>query len=306
MTLVLEKGEHVNFYLFLYFFSSFFVLRSNSFFFFFYYFFFILRQGTGFKRLKLLQGTTMQLTLSTANRDPSVFGGRANSKAVANSFNPNRPDEELNKILSWNGVHEQVMTGEAPRGCIGYHVSFDVATKIISKFLPAVGGETQATQERKAAHDKATNIEDENNSVFSLKFSSLNTEVVYGISLLTYIIFIYYMKAHFATRETQSSLQRNKVSGTLSLIYSSGNAEYGVMSEQLASFLIGSCVISLSSMLDVPILKYLARLSQSYAMANMFLIIRAWKLDQNYYNPGDGRGKNNFFVSVFVSRFLVK
>ena len=31
MTLVLEKGEHVNFYLFLYFFSSFFVLRSNSF-----------------------------------------------------------------------------------------------------------------------------------------------------------------------------------------------------------------------------------------------------------------------------------
>jgi hypothetical protein len=59
---------------------------------------------------------------------------------------------------------------------------------------------------------------------------------------------------------------------------------------QLASFLVGSCAISLSSMLDVPILKYLARLSQSYAMANMYLIVRAWCLDRNYYSPNTGRG----------------
>ena len=200
-------------------------------------------QGTGFKRLKLLRGTTMQLTLSTANRDPHVFGGRANSKAVANSFNPNRPEEELKKILSWNGVHEQVMTGDAPRGCIGYHVSFDVATKIITKFLPAVGAETQETTERKAAHDQASNIEDEGNSVFSLKFSSLNTEVVYGLSLLTYVIFIYYMKAHFADRETKSSLRDNKVRASFSLIVSSGNAEYGVMSEQVSVLLDLDCWI---------------------------------------------------------------
>jgi energy-coupling factor transporter transmembrane protein EcfT len=189
-------------------------------------------QGTGFKRLKLLKGTTMQLTLSTANRDPHVFGGRANSKVVANSFNPNRPQEELNKILSWNGVHEQVMTGEAPRGCIGYHVSFDVATKIITKFLPAVGMETQETAERKAAHDQVTNVENDGNSVFSLKFSSLNTEVVYGVSVLTYVVFIYYMKIHFANRETKSSLT-NKIRDCLSIIVGSGNAEYGVMSEQV-------------------------------------------------------------------------
>ena len=128
------------------------------------------------------------------------------------------------------------MTGEAPRGCIGYHVSFDVATKIITHFLPAVGGDTQATEERKTAHDQATNIEDAENSVFSLKFSSINTEVVHGISLLTYIVCIFYLKAHFSDRATQSSLEGNKVKGTLSLILNSGNSEYGVMSEQVSFF----------------------------------------------------------------------
>ena len=43
---------------------------------------------TGTRRTKLSKGTTVQLTLSTANKDPKVFGGHANSKFHANRFDP--------------------------------------------------------------------------------------------------------------------------------------------------------------------------------------------------------------------------
>ena len=45
-----------------------------------------------------------------------------------------RPEEELNKILSWNGVHAKLGTGQAPRGCLGYHLSIDIAKKVVSRF----------------------------------------------------------------------------------------------------------------------------------------------------------------------------
>ena len=59
-------------------------------------------------------------------------------------------------------------------------------------------------------------------------------------------------------------------------------------------------------MLDVPILKYLAQLSQSYAMANMYLIVRAWCLDRDYYSPNTGRGyaRKRESLSANNNRFL--
>ena len=56
---------------------------------------------------------------STANTDPTVFGGPGNSPAFARTFAPDqRSVEELEKILSWNGVHHQVwkMCGSAYGG----------------------------------------------------------------------------------------------------------------------------------------------------------------------------------------------
>ena len=47
---------------------------------------------------------------STANTDPMVFGGPGNSPKFARTFAPDqRSVEELEKILSWNGVHHKVV-----------------------------------------------------------------------------------------------------------------------------------------------------------------------------------------------------
>ena len=61
------------------------------------------------------------LAISSANRVPAVFGGAARSVRRAREFDPlGRSDEELSKILSWNGVQGAVEAGTAPRGCPGY------------------------------------------------------------------------------------------------------------------------------------------------------------------------------------------
>ena len=50
------------------------------------------------------------VSCSTANTDPMVFGGAGNSPLFARTFAPDqRSVEELEKILSWNGVHHKVM-----------------------------------------------------------------------------------------------------------------------------------------------------------------------------------------------------
>lgn len=77
--------------------------------------------GTGAKSITVPPGTTAQLAISSANRDPAVFGGAARSVRRAREFDPlGRSDEELSKILSWNGVQGAVEAGTAPRGCPGY------------------------------------------------------------------------------------------------------------------------------------------------------------------------------------------
>ena len=75
---------------------------------------------TGTQAISVQAGTTAQLALSSANRDPVVFGGAAQSVRRAREFDPlGRSEEELANILSWNGLHSRVEAGTAPRGCIG-------------------------------------------------------------------------------------------------------------------------------------------------------------------------------------------
>ena len=47
------------------------------------------------------------------------------------------------------------MKGTAPRGCIGYHVSFDVAKQVITKFLPSAG--KSSSSERSVEYQKIEN-----------------------------------------------------------------------------------------------------------------------------------------------------
>eukprot|EP00286_Rhodomonas_abbreviata_P001119 CAMPEP_0181288858 /NCGR_PEP_ID=MMETSP1101-20121128/566_1 /TAXON_ID=46948 /ORGANISM="Rhodomonas abbreviata, Strain Caron Lab Isolate" /LENGTH=1147 /DNA_ID=CAMNT_0023393027 /DNA_START=146 /DNA_END=3589 /DNA_ORIENTATION=+ len=79
-------------------------------------------------------GTTRQLVISTANMDPSVFGGPHHSKKYATVFDPSRSHDE---ILSWNGRLADVKEFKAPRGCPGYRLSMGLAKSLVSVFLPA-------------------------------------------------------------------------------------------------------------------------------------------------------------------------
>ena len=38
--------------------------------------------------------------------------------------------------MSWNGVHGKLGSPKAPRGCLGHHLSIDVAAKVVSQFIP--------------------------------------------------------------------------------------------------------------------------------------------------------------------------
>ena len=81
--------------------------------------------GSGKAKVTLEKGSTMQLVISSANIDPNVFGGPTRSVERAREFDPSRDKEELDKILSWNGVHGKLGSPMAPRGCLGHHLSIE-------------------------------------------------------------------------------------------------------------------------------------------------------------------------------------
>eukprot|EP00928_Gymnodinium_smaydae_P020363 TRINITY_DN17870_c0_g2_i1.p1 TRINITY_DN17870_c0_g2~~TRINITY_DN17870_c0_g2_i1.p1 ORF type:complete len:1433 (-),score=358.29 TRINITY_DN17870_c0_g2_i1:61-4269(-) len=137
--------------------------------------------GTGFVDVALEKGTTVQLVLAEANVDPAVFGGKAQSRERAREFDPlRRSKRELRQILSWNGVHGRVMEGTAPRGCLGYHVSFDVAAKVVERFLPVVEQERQADAQ---AHEEAIDAFGVD-SAFGSASSVFNSAFAYSLWLM--------------------------------------------------------------------------------------------------------------------------
>jgi hypothetical protein len=65
-----------------------------------------------------------------------VFGGPDFSKKRAIEFDPTRPKEELDKILTFNGLFPEVFEKRAPRGCIGVHLVMSLSEKLIDAILP--------------------------------------------------------------------------------------------------------------------------------------------------------------------------
>jgi len=105
----------------------------------------------GQHKVTLPKGTTHQLVLSGANRDPQVFGGPSKSITYARSFDPTRGWDQLSKVVSFNGVESAVRDRTAPRGCIGHDLALSIAKEIIEEFKPT---KEQAKREQTVYKEK--------------------------------------------------------------------------------------------------------------------------------------------------------
>eukprot|EP01062_Namystynia_karyoxenos_P039239 TRINITY_DN28546_c0_g1_i1.p1 TRINITY_DN28546_c0_g1~~TRINITY_DN28546_c0_g1_i1.p1 ORF type:complete len:468 (+),score=150.67 TRINITY_DN28546_c0_g1_i1:86-1489(+) len=81
-----------------------------------------------------------------ANKDPAVFGGAEKSEGYALAFDPTR--ENLDKIMTWNGLLQDIEAGHAPpgtpghapRACPGAIFALQMAEKVVDYFLPPMLG----------------------------------------------------------------------------------------------------------------------------------------------------------------------
>jgi hypothetical protein len=94
------------------------------------------------KSIKIVSGTPNQLGLSTANRDPTIWGGKYHSKVRSLQFDPSRGN--LDQVVSWNGPVSAVKIGMAPRGCPAHNLSLSIAESMVEHFrklkrVPKVG-----------------------------------------------------------------------------------------------------------------------------------------------------------------------
>jgi cytochrome P450 len=80
--------------------------------------------------------------IPSANTDPAVFGGAERSATYAQSFDPQR--DNLNKIMTWNGMLDDIergfappgTPGHAPRACPGAIFALQMCEKLVDYFLP--------------------------------------------------------------------------------------------------------------------------------------------------------------------------
>ena len=91
--------------------------------------------------LKAPVGTPQQMTIATANRDLGVFGGKSQDQSYADKFDPTR--ENLDLVLSWNGVESEVAKHNAPRGCPGHDLSQALTKQIVGHVLPMIKREAK-------------------------------------------------------------------------------------------------------------------------------------------------------------------
>jgi hypothetical protein len=110
--------------------------------------------GTRAVKMRLPANTTVQLFISEANVDPSVFGGASHSEARALQFDIKRPSTETDEILSWNAPLSLVQMGKAPRGCIGYSLSLEIARRTVEHFRPVAAAHVQAAADAAAAEER--------------------------------------------------------------------------------------------------------------------------------------------------------
>eukprot|EP00938_MAST-03A_sp_MAST-3A-sp1_P003683 g3683.t1 len=76
------------------------------------------------------------MTIATANRDVGIFGGKSQDRSYADKFDPTR--ENLDRILSWNGVESEVAKHNAPRGCPGHDLSQALTKDVVGHVLPMI------------------------------------------------------------------------------------------------------------------------------------------------------------------------
>ena len=80
------------------------------------------------------------MTIATANRRCGIFGGKSQDRSVQTS---SIPRENLDRILSWNGVESEVAKHNAPRGCPGHDLSQALTKDVVSHVLPMIKRERQ-------------------------------------------------------------------------------------------------------------------------------------------------------------------
>eukprot|EP01065_Artemidia_motanka_P032855 TRINITY_DN39828_c0_g1_i1.p1 TRINITY_DN39828_c0_g1~~TRINITY_DN39828_c0_g1_i1.p1 ORF type:complete len:483 (+),score=127.10 TRINITY_DN39828_c0_g1_i1:212-1450(+) len=98
-------------------------------------------------KAKLTPGKLAVAFIPSANKDPSVFGGKSQSEAYALEFDPTR--ENLDKIMTWNGLLNDIEAGHAPpgtpghapRACPGAIFALQMCERVVDYFLPTAQGE---------------------------------------------------------------------------------------------------------------------------------------------------------------------
>ena len=89
------------------------------------------------KQRTFYKGTNVLIQIGHCNRDIDIFGGDDKTFEYADTFDPTR--ENLDKILSWNGLEEHVTAQNekaAPRHCPGHDMALFVAILILDMFQP--------------------------------------------------------------------------------------------------------------------------------------------------------------------------
>jgi len=79
------------------------------------------------------EGTPLNLSILMANRDTDAFG------EYADEFNPERPTDQLFKMLTWNGTKDLFSSPgkKPPRGCPGHDISLAIIKFLVDIYKPS-------------------------------------------------------------------------------------------------------------------------------------------------------------------------
>lgn len=148
--------------------------------------------GSGSRTIALEQGSVVQVIISEANTDVRVFGGPNESVARAREFDIDRPQEEVEQILSWFGPVLPIAARTTPRGCIGHWLSLDITKKVVERFRDC----PECIRSQKVTHDESKAHKTHATKRESTSF--LNQELSWGLWMVSSLIFVVSM--HFQTR----------------------------------------------------------------------------------------------------------
>ncbi|UJR19786.1 hypothetical protein I4U23_022920 [Adineta vaga] len=122
-------------------------------------------QNQNHHHIKIPENTPIHCSLVSANRDKTIFQN-------PDEFLPDRSD--LNKILVWNGVEEDIINPDRNkrpvRYCPGHDLSLDIIQYIAERFLPIIN----ETDEDNNQFQQTNNKNEQDMVLFSAKIRQLN------------------------------------------------------------------------------------------------------------------------------------